>query len=282
VSELLYIRKYRVINSTDAESAMQILSSYPEIRLVLIDYDLPDKDGCELCREIRRKFAPDYLSIIGFIPEHEKKIGARFIKSGANDFVSKHSPFLVEEFYCRVSQCIETLRLFERIRRGAMEDFLTGLANRRCFFERGSQLFADCQESGRPLSCVMVDIDFFKKINDNYGHAVGDLVIKKMASMLRENAAASDIVCRFGGEEFCILIPDSSRDQVVNSCEKMRARISQVPAAELADKTTLQATVSIGICAEIGSSLESMINTADTLLYQAKAGGRNRVESVPL
>ncbi len=277
VSELLYIRKFRVLNATDGKSALAILGQYPEIRLVVTDYNMPGMDGCSLCQKIREKFKQDRLAIIGFSSENEGNIGARFIKSGANDFIIQQS-FLVEEFYCRVNHCLENLSLIDKIREGAIRDFLTGLHNRRYFFDAGIELLDHARKNAESLACIMLDIDFFKKVNDSYGHDVGDVVIKSIARMLRENAGDRDIVARIGGEEFCVLTPGGKKKEVVDRVENLRRRIETTPATLLDGEKPLFVTSSIGICTEIGDNLEAMMKIADEHLYKAKNSGRNRVE----
>jgi len=276
VSELLYIRKFRVLNATDGKSAMAILEQYPEIKLVVTDYHMSGMDGCSLCQKIREKYKQDRLAIIGFSSKNEGNIGARFIKSGANDFIIQQS-FLVEEFYCRVNHCMENLSLIDKIRDGAIRDFLTGLHNRRYFFDAGTELLGHVQKHGELLACIMLDIDFFKKVNDTYGHDVGDMVIKSIARTLCDNAGDRDIVARIGGEEFCILTPHGNRQEVIDRFEKLRRQIETTPAAIVEDKP-LFVTSSFGICTAIGDNLESMMKIADEYLYKAKNGGRNRVQ----
>lgn len=276
VSELLYVRKFRVLNATDGKSALAILNEYPEMRLVVTDYNMPGMDGCTLCQKIREQFKQDRLAIIGFSSKNEGNIGARFIKSGANDFLIQQS-FLVEEFYCRVNHCLETLSLIDKIRDGAIRDFLSGLHNRRYFFDAGSKLLDHARKNAETLACIMLDIDYFKKVNDSYGHDVGDLVIKSIAKMLRDNAGARDIVARIGGEEFCVLTPGYKKYEVVERFEELRWRIETTPVAVLEDKGPLFVTSSIGICAEICEGLEVMLKKADEQLYRAKNSGRNRV-----
>lgn len=278
VSELLYVRKFRVLNATDGRSALEILSQHPEVKLVITDFTMPGMDGCTLCQKIREKFRQDRLAIIGFAAKNEGNVGARFIKNGANDFIIQQS-FLVEEFYCRVNHCMETLSLIGKIREGAIRDFLTGLYNRRYFFDAGNELLKRCQESGERLACIMLDIDFFKKVNDTYGHDVGDLVIKSMARMMREDSGTQDIVARIGGEEFCILTPGGTRREVIARFENLRRKIEETPATILNDKKPFFITTSIGVCSEMGDSLELMIKKADECLYKAKDSGRNRVEA---
>ena len=277
VSELLYIRKFRVLNAADGKNALAILDQYPEIKLVVTDYNMPGMDGCALCQKIREKFKQDRLAIIGFSSGIEENVAARFIKNGANDFIIQQS-FLVEEFYCRINHCMETLSLIGKIREGTIRDFLTGLHNRRYFFEAGDELFRQVEKENETIACIMLDIDLFKKVNDTYGHDVGDLVIKSIARMLRENSGKRDVVARIGGEEFCILTTGGKRQTIIDRFKKLRLQIETTPVAIGDNDSPIFVTISIGICLETGKNMEAMMKAADDCLYRAKNGGRNRVE----
>ncbi len=276
ISELLYIRKFRVLNASDGQTALAILDNYPGLELVITDFDMPGMDGFKLCQKIREKYKHDQLAIIGLSTAEDRSQGAGFIKSGANDYIVKQM-FLVEEFYTRINRCLETLQLIKQIRERAIRDVLTGLHNRRYFFDAGGELFAKCQGKSTGLSCVMIDIDFFKKVNDTYGHDIGDVVIKKIAEILADTASEKDIVARIGGEEFCILTPDGNRENCFTRMETLRKLVEISPVAELADDKQLFVTCSIGCCSSAAESLEAMLKIADDNLYQAKEGGRNRV-----
>ena len=276
MSELLYIRKYRVLNAPDADTALEILDKYPEIELVITDYNMPGMDGCKLCQKIREKYKYDKLAIIGLSSEEDRSLGARFIKSGANDFIVKQT-FLVEEFYSRVNRSLETVHLIKQIGEKSVRDVLTGLHNRRYFFDTGTELFNQCSESGTGMSCTMIDIDFFKKVNDSHGHNIGDEVIKKIAEIILDIAGDKDIVARIGGEEFCILSPDGNRVNCFTRMEMLRQMIESIPVAQLPDTSELFVTCSFGCCTSNAESLEAMLNNADNNLYKAKEGGRNRV-----
>lgn len=276
VSELLYIRKFRVLNASNARTALEILNNYPEIKLVISDYNLPDMNGCKLCQKIREKFKREQLAIIGFSSEEERNLGARFIKAGADDFMMKQS-FLVEEFYTRVNRAIESIRLIEQIHERSIRDFLTGLYNRRYFFDAGTELLKECRANDKGVSCAIIDIDFFKKVNDTHGHDIGDEVIKCFADLIRDSVKENDIVARIGGEEFCILIPDTNRDNSYTLLETLRQMVQVTPMARLPDESELFITCSLGCCVSCSDSLEEMMKSADENLYSAKEGGRNRL-----
>lgn len=274
IAELLYIQKYKVITAKNGPEAIKALHKYPEVKLVITDYNMPGMDGCHLCQKIRTEFSREHLAIIGMSSEGDNSIGARFIKNGANDFLVKHS-FLVEEFYCRVNHCTESIDLYRQIRETAIKDYLTGLYNRRYFFDSGETLFASSRREQIRLVCAMLDIDFFKKVNDTHGHDVGDLVIKQVATLMQDRMRATDIVARFGGEEFCVLAVNMSLTDAERIFDDLRQCIENTPVLFDNNTKQLHVTVSIGICTEKTESLEQMTKVADNFLYMAKEGGRN-------
>jgi len=158
----------------------------------------------------------------------------------------------------------------------ATQDALTGCFNRRAFFERLERAFAAAKSKCQPLACLMVDSDHFKNINDTYGHHVGDEVLRRMGEILRRLHAAPHAVCRFGGEEFCIMLPDYDLAQAVDAAESIRLEVSAMRLLEL---PALRLSVSIGVSdlTHAAADPQALINQADTCLYAAKRTGRNRV-----
>ncbi|WP_457576634.1 diguanylate cyclase [Desulfomarina sp.] len=273
ISELLYVHRFRVVTASNGQDALEILARYPEICLVISGAEFEDMDGCTLCRKIRESHPADSLSIIGTWKGEDATAGARFLKNGANDFIKQD--FLVEEFYSRINNCIENLNLIEKIKESAMKDFLTGLYNRRCFFDRGEKLYTHTVEDGEDLCCAMVDIDYFKKVNDSFGHDVGDKVIQRVAQVLLEGVGPDDIVARFGGEEFCLLLKGSDKDRGWCLLEELRKNIQEHAMATTEKGESVFVSISGGLCASHLGSLNEMIKTADDCLYRAKQNGRN-------
>jgi diguanylate cyclase (GGDEF)-like protein len=272
ITQLLEIHQYSVIESDSGRDALQKLKEHPHVKLLITDYIMPEMNGLELVKEIRKKHLPDELSIIGISSNRDKHLSARFIKKGANDFIKK--PFTNEEFYCRVTQNIDMLERVKEIRERANRDFLTGLYNRRFFFNRGKALHQDAVEKNADIAVVMIDIDHFKQINDSFGHEAGDEVLKKIAETLKESFGEMDLISRFGGEEFCILMGNRNKSRIYQHLEKLRSNIEQQVISSGTE--TVNVTVSIGASTE-ADRLESMIKKADDMLYKAKRGGRNRV-----
>ena len=158
----------------------------------------------------------------------------------------------------------------------ATRDALTGCLNRRAFFQQMETLFTECQAKERHLSCFMVDVDHFKSVNDTYGHHTGDEVLRRVSAVLRELHEDKHIVCRYGGEEFCVVLPDADLNTAVEEAERTRLAIMDV---RLTDPASLRLTASLGV-SELQFAPEDtqgLINQADECLYVAKRGGRNQV-----
>ncbi len=167
----------------------------------------------------------------------------------------------------------------EELKRLATRDPMTGCLNRRAFNEEFEVLFQQARDNKQPLSCVMMDIDHFKKVNDTFGHAVGDRVIKEVARKLHDASRANDLVCRYGGEEFCIVVPHIDKDRALAFAERVRLKIEQECAAALRDIQGLNVTVSLGVDMLVDEvpNPPALIDRADQGLYRAKRTGRNRV-----
>lgn len=167
----------------------------------------------------------------------------------------------------------------EAAERLASTDALTGLANRRAFFEQAAMPLSFCRRDERPVSAMLLDVDRFKRINDSYGHAVGDLALQHVAQMLHAVLRKSDICCRLGGEEFAVLLPDTALADAYGVAEKLRAAIAQRPMPLPGDAAGLSLTVSVGV-AEGARDLQSLLARADAAMYDAKNAGRNRVAAL--
>jgi diguanylate cyclase (GGDEF)-like protein len=163
-----------------------------------------------------------------------------------------------------------------QLRELSVRDALTQLYNRRHFDEQASTLFKQAMRHKRPLSLVIADIDYFKRINDQYTHAVGDAVLRQIGEILRTHMRLSDLVARYGGEEFVLALPETGGPQARALCDKLRGLIESYPWNTL--HTELRVTMSMGVCSDLAAgSADAMLRKADVLLYRAKEAGRNRV-----
>jgi diguanylate cyclase (GGDEF)-like protein len=167
----------------------------------------------------------------------------------------------------------------EELQRLATQDPLTNCLNRRSFFERAELAWAKSVAEGQPLACIMADIDHFKSFNDNFGHAVGDQVIESVAKLLMSSFRNTDFVCRYGGEEFCILMPAAELGEAVKVAEKARAAIAKAIGGKLKTKTPVEVTSSFGVSSLThgAKDIAELINQADKALYLSKQSGRNKV-----
>ncbi len=279
VADLLSIHRYKVLQAKDGLEALEVLKNNPDIKLIVADYAMPNMDGLELTERIRRNITKEELAIIGLSVQGDNRLSAMFIKNGANDFL--YTPFQSEEFYCRVTQNMDLLEQIEAIRNSAIKDYLTGLYNRRHFFDVGNTVLANARRSDVPIALAMMDIDHFKRVNDTYGHDVGDDILAKISEVMSQRVRKADLLARFGGEEFCIMATHVTEEQAEAFFNELRELIASasIPVGE----NPLSVTISIGVCAGSRESLDEMITIADGKLYEAKESGRNRVcmESAP-
>lgn len=274
MKRILEAQMYKVYYAAHGEEALSYLEDKPDIKLVLTDYNMPVIDGFELTKEIRKKHSKNMLSIIGITASDDEMISSRFLKIGANDFINK--PFTKEELVCRVNNSIESLEFIETISDMANKDFLTGARNRRSFFLKMEEYLEEVSVTREKYALAMIDIDNFKNINDTYGHDNGDIAIKEVVRIINENVKGGDIVARFGGEEFCIVLKDIDQHDAIELFIKLRLKVAS-NIIQIKDKT-MNYTISIGISFNNEDGVEEMIHLADMALYNAKNNGRNRVE----
>lgn len=274
LTDLLKIHRYNVLDACNGHDALYALKEHPDIKLVIADFSMPEMDGFTLTTKIRESYNKNELAIIGISSEGRNMLAARFIKNGANDFIIKQS-FLTEEFYCRVTQNIELLEHIQTIKDASVKDCLTGLYNRKYFFDAGQKLFANATRDNLTLACAMIDIDHFKKVNDTYGHESGDLTLCHVSSILESRIRETDIVARLGGEEFCILAVNMNEQNVYRIFEGLRRRVESSP-IDIGGQN-IKVTVSMGVTTELDASLDVMLKKADKLMYEAKNSGRNKI-----
>lgn len=288
-----------------ADCGFQALELYRRERpgLVLTDWRMPSISGVELCRAIRAQAGdqPVYCIMLTAVTDEDQVVEA--LDAGADDYVYK--PFRPRELLARlragerivalqteVSRTAGDLRhandelaavnlklsvAIQRLERLARTDMLTGLANRAAGVERLEECWAASNRDGAPLSVLMLDLDHFKSINDRHGHAVGDYVLKTHARILRHEVRAGELTCRFGGEEFLIVCPNTQEESAANLAERLRQAIESYPLDEAAPE--LRLTISVGVAQRSADMAgpDRLIKAADDALYAAKRAGRNRV-----
>lgn len=272
LKHMLSVQGLNVLTAKDGYEAIEMIEMHPDIKLVLVDYNMPKMNGFSFVLEARKRMGKDQLAIIGVSGEDGGNISAQFLKNGANDFIAK--PYSYEELICRVTQNLEMLEMVESIQNIANRDYLTGMYNRRYFFDEGYGIYEHANNSDSNLFIAMIDVDHFKQVNDTYGHDCGDLVLKHLAAQLSAYFR-DDLIARLGGEEFALLIADEDIKVTHERLEAFRLHIERETIH--CGTTNIAVTVSIGGSHHLLESLDMMLKTADENLYHAKQSGRNRI-----
>lgn len=275
LKKILTSLQFQVFTAAHGEEAMNYFTDNPDIKLALCDYRMPVKDGLEVLKEIRAIGDKNQIGVLMMTSPSENVNGAIFLKNGANDFIAK--PFVKEELICRVNNTIEAMENINQIADFANKDFLTGVYNRRYFYENMNEYVAYAEEHMEPYVVAMLDIDHFKKINDTHGHNSGDKVLKTLAKKLIDETKGDDLIARFGGEEFCVILKNISNEDAVKFFVNLRANIANCKVQ--LKKEQISFTVSIGVAfSRSDYRLDELLELADEALYRAKENGRNRVE----
>lgn len=273
MKRILASQFYTVLVAAHGEEALSYFQDNPDIKLVLTDYYMPVIDGLTLTRKLREMYSKDELGIIALTASDDKSIATQFLKSGANDFLTK--PFNHEEIICRVDNIISLLDYIQTISNMANVDPLTNAYNRRYFYKEAPKYIEYARTEDEPYAVMMIDIDNFKTLNDSFGHAAGDEVLKNVAKILKDNSKGSDFVVRMGGDELLALLRNISFDDAVTLANKICW--SAAGTTLTFNQRELSYTISIGV-APSAENLEVALDNADMALYHAKNKGRNRVE----
>jgi diguanylate cyclase (GGDEF)-like protein len=263
----------KTIASHSAEEALEIIKNNNEIKLVIVDYFMPKMNGLELTSELRKLYTMDELSIIALSGANEKYLIPKFLKYGANDFIEKSSS--MEEIIARLMSNINTLELIEEIKDKANKDFLTGLHNRRYLFDIGKNIYEKSKKEKLSICTAILDIDNFKKINDTYGHDIGDIAIQTIANNLVKYMPKNSILARLRGEEFCVLVPNIKNETIFKALDLLRIA-TQDNTLQIGD-ISFNYTISIGVTFKYGKNIDEMLKKADEALYMAKSSGRNKI-----
>lgn len=277
LGELLSRWGFRCEEAENGEQALERMRDLDnEIRLVLCDQNMPGMDGITLIRSLRRQFPAHRLGIIGVSSYGSGLLSARLLKAGANDFITR--PFLEEELSVRVNQNVDLLDLLRQAEDFARRDPLTGLGNRRYFAELSETLIETAERTAQPLAALVIDLDNFKEINDQHGHAAGDAALRAVSGLLGETVRRADLLARAGGEEFYCLSLGQDLASVELFGERLRTSIEGLEVRYGGQRIDITASIGVASYAP-PSSVAALIEAADQAMYRAKKSGRNSVMS---
>lgn len=252
--------------------------------LVIVNANFEDYDPLRLCSQLRSLERTRFLPILLIAEQGDDDLIVRALDLGVTDYLMR--PIDPNELIARSLTQIRRKRCNDRLRTSvrqtielAVTDGLTGLHNRRYLDNHMKLLIDRATARGRPLSVCITDIDRFKLVNDTYGHDAGDAVLREFANRVRSAVRGADLACRYGGEEFVLVMPDTSADMAAGVAERLRAIVEQEPFRIPGTDVLLSVTASLGIASMLpqGDSPEALLKRADAALYEAKRSGRNRV-----
>ncbi len=264
---------YLVVTANSAIDALKILKeSCPDY--VITDWQMPNMNGQMLCQCIRAMGLEKYVYVILMTAHSDLLDVVSGLGAGADDYITK--PVNIRELVARLKSGNRILKLDQRLSYDAEHDPLTGIFNRRNMIPQVRRIIDMCSSKKVPVSAIMVDLDRFKQINDEHGHFVGDYVLVQVANVLANRFRNDDYVCRYGGEEFVVILPDCDLEGAANCAERCRFEIEQL--------TFEQGSVPINVTASFGvaqfqetCSATKMLDHADEAMRHAKRDGRNRV-----
>lgn len=278
-----YLEEYEVFDVTDGYDVFKIVKK-EKIDLILLDIMMPEIDGLEICKRLKGDPKTKDIPIIFITSKTDEDFIEKAYDIGGSDYVKK--PFRKKELLSRIkrelqiqNQIKDLEEAHKKLKLLASTDDMTKLYNRRYFHQVSTHTLDLAKREENELAIIMLDIDNFKNINDTYGHKVGDDVIIKLASILKTTQRKSDISCRYGGEEFVVLLPKTNIDEAKIVAENLRKKIENI-SLFIDDERKIASTASFGVSqvdVKHESNIDAALKRADDALYKAKQNGKNRV-----
>ena len=275
---------YQVAVAASGIEALDLLDQIDAPRLAVLDWMMPGMEGVQVCRKIREHKDRPYTYILLLSARVQKEDLLLGLESGADDYLTK--PFDAQELRARLQVGQRILQLQDGLMVASAEllfrathDSLTGITNRSMVLDALRRERSRQVRGGGSFGIILLDVDHFKSVNDNYGHQCGDLVLQEVARIMTASVRAYDTVGRYGGEEFLIVAPASGVEGVLRLAERIRLAIEAKPVATEAGEISITVSLGLAVSSDIAPlDPEVMLRTADDALYRAKAEGRNRSE----
>lgn len=295
LDRILSSNGYAVIKSKGTKVIQTCEKNPPD--MILLDIAMPEMDGHEVCECLKRQEVLKEIPIIFISTLDTTDDKVKALSAGGVDYITK--PFQDDEVLARIEIHLKLRNLQKQLTHQntilqdeisrrleaerelivrATTDPLTNISNRRHFFETATKELSRTKRAKQPFSVIMIDIDYFKKLNDTYGHFVGDQVLICFAEICQDNLRDYDLLARYGGEEFVILLPNTDRQQAHIIAERLRSKVAETNMK--IDNNSITITISLGVCCTNGDipiQLTKVVARADRSLYQSKQDGRNRV-----
>jgi len=268
---------YQVFTADSGEVALRILAEQ-NIDLILLDMYMPGISGLAMLQKLKAHPVLSNISVIMLSASDDEDQIVAALEFGADDYVTK--PYIPKVLLARLRTSLRLLEKTLELESLAKTDFLTGINNRGCFDDLAHKAVSLAKRNELPIVIAMLDIDFFKSVNDNYGHDAGDRVLIKFAEVMSECFRDYDIIGRVGGEEFSVCMPNTSAENATIACDRFREILENTQILLSDDQAeSINVTVSIGLSLGQGAdiSLDDLLKKSDISLYQAKENGRNQV-----
>jgi two-component system, cell cycle response regulator len=265
---------YPTRTAADGQEALEaIQQECPSF--VITDWEMPRVNGPELCRRVREMNLPHYVYILFLTVRTAPSEVITGLDIGADDFLGK--PVAEGELLARMRSGTRLLELERRLSLMAHTDSLTGLLTQRAFYTSLEKEWHRSRRSNLPLSCAMMDVDFFKQVNDTLGHPAGDAVLKAVSRLLAENCRASDTICRYGGEEFSVMLPETNEANAMRWAQRVRSRLAELRLPGKLQSVRVTCSFGVAQCPAESENSEELVDLADQALLEAKRAGRDRV-----
>ena len=270
---------YAFLSASNGLEALKILDAEENIALVISDWIMPELDGFALLSEIRNDDHFKDLPFLMLTIKESSDDAVQALKAGASDYVRKSC--MPEELLARVGNLVKNWELNRALKEMAIRDGLTTLFNHSYFKGTLQNEIDRVRRYGGDLSLVMLDIDHFKEFNDRYGHPAGDFILQGLGDLVQSSVRTVDVACRYGGEEFTIILPSTDLEGAAILAERLRVAIEKHIFQKKADSFIITCSFGVGSIAGKSETSEELIQKVDDALYQSKKDGRNRVTITP-